>query len=179
VELEKQADADARRFLEEYKALKEDPAKWAAAAADRYERVVNLLDRFRTTSYEAQLEAVRVELKEHLEKGGGRFTDELPALYTKVEKRNAEKTYSQAWYDIRDFGKKWNETSNSQCRNELQALRAIVEADAKRHIGQLEREAAAKGSKEESKKFLENFLPFVTGVPGAQAQLEKAINAYK
>ena len=179
VDLEKQADADAKPFLDQYKALKEDQAKWEAAAADRHERVVNLLDRFRSTSYEPQLEVVRVELREHLEKGGGSFVDELPKLTQSVEKRNAEKTFIQAWKEINEFGTKWKEATNSQCKKEMQELRAIVEAAAKRHISQLEREASAKGSKEESRKTLENFLPFVTGIPEAQKQLEKAIDAYK
>jgi hypothetical protein len=178
VDLEKRADQVLVPFLNEYKTLKAGPPEEYNRQADRLWDLVNVhLDNFKSTKYASQLEEIRAELKELLEKRGLQtWSTELPGLIREVQKQINANNYSQAMIEIDAFAKKFDEKESNQLKTKLAQEREKVKDSAKSYVERVKGEAAGKSTKDEKRRVLEAARPHVKGIADAERNLERAIS---
>lgn len=180
-DLEKQADKVIPRFIDEYKTLKAGPQDEYGRQAERMWDLAGVhYENFKATKYGPQLEEIRTELKEFLEKRGLQtWSTEIAGLFREVQKLIKVNNFSQAMIDVDAFGKKYDEREHARLKSMLQEEREKIRDSAKSYVVKLVTEANGRATKEEKRRKLEAARPLVKGIPDAEKALEKAIHDIK
>jgi FHA domain-containing protein len=183
VDLEVLASNVAKRFLEEYKTLKEGPAEDFKKEWERlYDTVKVHLEKFERTRYGAELEKVRGELKANMENVGPNWSDEIVKLSREVSRLIKAGQFNTAMIEVDTFGTKYGEKGKDapvELKRRVAGERDRINTDAKEHVERLIKESALKGSLQEKKQLLEAARPFIKGLTEAEKLLDKAIREFK